>query len=362
MILPQDMLIELRNYYIAAGTGLVQDMMMMENPPLSFCILLLCLASANMHLQKMRKAWLLACPARTYLQQHMSKYIDPSSPPHSPSSPEIETYKFALHFCYKLEYRLGSILNASPTPEILNLDPVFTLPTKLDGDNEVEFLAFREQLSWDRVVAAKNKWLASHESINGSVKSVDWKAVNKVTNEFYHWYLRLPVPLQIGEKPFDIDFMDIPKDKSVCVCLLQMAYYGEWMIVYSNFLSLKNISEDEEMLVQSKKFAFLASRAIIKLAHHVSLTAFCRIEFFWILFACEPLLYLLNANDKYVVEESRNSLKIAKDLLRVLLASNTPETSIHAAELGHYYNATYQIAENIAKEVSAMFSSYGLQF
>jgi hypothetical protein len=358
--LPQDMLIELRNYYIAAGTGLVQDMMMMENPPLSFCILLLCLASANMHLQKMRKAWLLACPARTYLQQQMSRYLDTSLESHGTSNPEIETYKRVLHYCQKLEYRLGAILNAFPAAEIINIDPIFTLPTKLGGDSEVEHLAFIEQLSWGRLVGEANKWLAYHESINGSVKSVNWKAVNRVGNEFYQWYLRLPAPLQIGEKPFDINFMDIPKDIADSVCTLQLSYYGEWMDVYSNFLSYNNVSKDEEMLIESKKFAFSASRAIIKLAHHLAQNALCRIEFFWILFACEPLLHLLNANDKYIVEESRNTLQIARDLLRVLLSSSV---SMNGAEFGHDNNATEQyIANNIAKEVAMMFSSHGLQF
>ncbi|KAJ2962282.1 hypothetical protein NQZ79_g2507 [Umbelopsis isabellina] len=356
--LPSKMLMELRDYFIAAGTELAQDMMLMEHPPLSFCILMLCLSSAHMFVQKMRKAWLWACPARTYLQQHMSKYIDSSSGSHGRSNPEIETYKYALHYCEKLELRLGAIINARATPSILNIDPKLTLPTKLDGDNEIEHAAFIQQLTWERLVAESNKWLDFHASINDSVKSMDWKAVNKVTRRFYDWYLQLPAALKIGEKPFDINFVDIPKDMAISVCIVQIAFYGEWMIIYSNFLSVKNILEDEEKLVESKKYAFLASRAIIKLAHHVSRHAVCRIEFYWIVFACEPLLYLLNAKDSYIVEESRKSLKVAKDLLRILLSSTN-----FSGDFGHHYNASHHnIAKNIAKEVATMFSSYGLQF
>lgn len=357
--LPPNMLIELRDYFIAAGTEMAQDMMLMEHPPLSFCILMLCLSSAQMFLQKMRKAWLWACPARTYLQQHRSKYIDISSGLHSRSNPETETYKYALHFCEKLEFRLGAIMNEYATPNILNIDPKFTLPTKLEGDNEIEHAAFIQQLRWERLVAESKEWLTSYESMNGSVKSVDWKAVNQVTKRYYDWYLQLPAALKIGEKPFDIDLIDIPKDIAISVCIVQIAFYGEWMIVYSNFLSVKNILEDEEMLVESKKFAFLASRAIIKLAHHVSRHAVCRMEFFWVVFACEPLLYLLSTNDKYVVKESRKSLEVAKDVLRVLLSSTN-----FSGEIGHHYNNSSQqnIANNIAKEVATLFSSYGLQY
>ncbi|KAG2186431.1 hypothetical protein INT43_002869 [Umbelopsis isabellina] len=353
------MLIELRDYFIAAGTEMAQDMMLMEHPPLSFCILMLCLASAQMFLQKMRKAWLWACPARTYLQQHMSKYIDTSSGSHNRSNPEIETYKYALHFCEQLEFRLGAIMNEMATPNILNIDPRLTLPTKLEGDDEVEHVAFLQRLTWESLVAESKRWLTSYESINGSVKSVDWNAVNKVTKRYYDWYLHLPAALKIGEKPFDIDFDDISEDIAISVCIVQIMFYGEWMIVYSNFLSVKNILEDEEKLVESKKFAFLASRAIIKLAHHVSRHAVCRMEFFWVVYACEPLLYLLNANDKYIAEESRKSLEIAKDVLRVLLSSTN-----FSGEIGHHFNNSSQqnIAKNIAKEVAMMFSSYGLQY
>ena len=144
--------LELINYFTAIATEQVQEMMLLDNPPLTFPILLICLASAYVVVQKMKKARLLIFPARAYLQQHAGEYIRISPGIDIPSNPEIETYKYAVHCCKTLDDQLSCVVEGRRTPEVLNIEQKYLIPALLEGDDTLQHLVNVETLSWHTMV------------------------------------------------------------------------------------------------------------------------------------------------------------------------------------------------------------------
>ena len=182
---------------------------------------------------------------------------------------------------------------------------------------------------------------------------MNWEAVKQVNKEFHNWYSRLPTLLRIGDNPFDINYMTLPSNFHEGIYALHLRYYGEWMAIYGNFISATNVLGEEETLLESKKIAFLASQAVVKIAQFMSEVAVCRVEFYWILFACEPLLYLVNASEKYIADESRKCLQSATKSLKKLMCYT---------DFGAKQGSSIALINRISERISKIFLSYGVQY
>jgi hypothetical protein len=350
---------ELAAYHISACTEQVEEMMLLDYPPLSLPILLLALASTHLIHQNVRKAWLLVATARAYLQQLLPSYIEALSQKNSSSTPELETYKYAVHFCKTSDDHLTAIMQSPWTPAILNIDPELLLPQRLEGDDPTQHSLIMYTLSWENLKNRANSWICVNQTTTGTIRTINWKIVKEINNEFSTWYRRLPNELKIGDNPFDISAMDLPRDLDVGICALNLQYYGEWMSFYGCFL-YANISEptdDEGTLTECKQIVFLASQAIVKLAQQMAQVEICRIEFYWILFVCEPLLLLVNSSDQHIASESRKALYSSVKILKAVMAYSYSFPSSIGED-------NYQIAlvSKLIDRIAGLFSSYGIQF
>lgn len=361
--LPQYSLLEQASYFIVTCTEQVEEMMLLDQPPLTLPMLLLALSTSYLVLQNPQKAWLLTSTARAYLQQCLSKYITSLSDRNMPSNAEVETYKFAIHYCKRADDHLTSIIHGRTSPpQILNIDPELLLPKMLENDDPVQNSIQIEAYSWETLKNRAQSWLYSTHQQNGQDKTVDWKNVKDVNNLFSAWYRRLPRKLKIGDNPFDINAMEIPNDLHVGVCALNLQYYGEWVSVYGNFLSSENAAEasdDEATVAECKHIAFLASQAIIKIAQHMTVAESCRIEFYWILFACEPLLHLINASDQHIANESRKTLQSALTILKAVMQHTFFYPNV---KLGRDNDYPITLMHRLRDRITGLFSAYGIQF
>ncbi|KAH8556556.1 hypothetical protein BGW37DRAFT_473100 [Umbelopsis sp. PMI_123] len=349
-------------YYIGCCTDQIEELMLLDNPPLSLSLLLLTLASTYLMLQNPRKSWLLLATARAYLQQHLNDYIDSIMDRDGPSTAELETYKFALIFCRKQDEHVSYIVQDRPSVNIVNLDPELLVPKLVLGDDPMQYAIIKQSTLWDFLKSHANNWIASSVIITDSIRTVNWNTLKKINSEFTAWYVNLPHELKIGDKPFDIAKMDIPENFNTSIACLQLTYYGEWVTVYGNTLNPDITSDslvDEATLVESTQIVFLASLSVVKVAEFLSRVEMCKIEFYWLLFACEPLLYLCKSTNSHFASEARQALQKALIVLKALLKHNLFLPAINNVQLTEN---PIMLGQKLVERISNLFSPYGIQF
>lgn len=360
--LPRKSQLRQLSYYMSLCTEQIDHLMMLDSPPLSLSLLLLTLACTNVHLMNPRKAWLLMATARTYLLNHMEEFFDAIKDIDGPSNPELETYKVALHLCAIADEKISFIAQNRPAQSIISFDEMLLLPKPVLGDDPLRHSITKQSFLWYLTARRSNRNIASSTQFIGSTRMVNWDAIRQTNRDFTSWYVRLPSELKIGDHPFDIIGMDIPQDLDTSVASLQVAYYSEWCWVYGNVLDPNTSPEpstNEASIMELKHMAFLASLSIVKVCEFLHRVEMCKIQYYRLLFACEPLLYLAKSTDLHVAYESEMALKKALAILKSLLRHNLfSPIARDQQENGH----PIAFGQRLVERLNTLLSEYDISF
>ncbi|KAI8583041.1 hypothetical protein K450DRAFT_277534 [Umbelopsis ramanniana AG] len=360
--LPRNLQASQASYYIDRCNDLVEELMLLDHPPLTLPLLLLTLSSTYMMFQNARRSWLLIATARAYLQQHMNDFMDALMDKDGPSNPELETYKLALHLCEKLDQNISYIVENRPAQKIVNMDDMLLMPKPVLGENTLQHTILKQAFLFEIIRRRCNSRIASSIQLTNSIRTLSWSTLRQINSDFTAWYTELPPELKIGDNPFDIVKMDIPEDMDPSIAPLLMIYYSEWISVYGNTLNPEmnsDISMDEATSVESTHITFLAAMAVVKINEFLSRVEICKIEFYWLLFASEPLLHLAKSTDAYFANEARQALQKTLIILKTLLKNNLFSPVLYNLPMDGDHIA---IGERLVERISNLFSSYGIEF
>lgn len=360
--LPPDAQVNQASYYIGRCNDLVEELMLLDNPPLSLPLLLLTLSSTHIMFQNARKSWLLLATARAYLQQYMNDYIDALKDKDGPSNPELETYKFALHLCEKSDEQISYIVGNRPAQKSFDMDNMLLMPKPVLGDNALQHAVVKQSYLFEHIRRRCNSRIASSVQFTDSIRTLDWNTLRQINSDFTAWYIGLPPEFKIGDKPFAIIKMDIPQDFDASVASLLLTYYGEWVSVYGNTLGadFKSYSPvDEATLAELTNITFLAAMSVTKVTEFLSRVEMCKIEFHWLLFASEPLLHLAKSMDAYFANEARQALQKTLLILKKILKDNLFSPIFHNLPME---GDCIALGQKLVERISHLFSSYGIDF
>lgn len=360
--LSQDAQADQASYYMGRCNEVVEEMMLLDNPPLSLPLLMLELSAGHLMLQNLRRSWLLLATARAYLQQYMVVYIDAIKDKDGPTNPELETYKLALHSCKKSDDQVSFLLHNHTVQGIVSFDEMLLMPKPVLGEDSLRHAVVKQSFLWDLMKNRSNSWVKSSVQLTDSIMTVNWKTIKQINRDFTAWYAGLPPELKIGDEPFDILKIDIPHDLDPGIANLLLAYYGEWTSLYGNTFipgADSDSSTDEATLLESTHITFLASMSVVKIAEYLSRVEICKIEFYWLLFACEPLLFLAKSSDAYFASEARQGLQKMLAILKTLLKHNL-FYSVYNNIPGN--GDPIALGQRLVERISNLFLAYGMQF
>ncbi|KAI8583042.1 hypothetical protein K450DRAFT_297264 [Umbelopsis ramanniana AG] len=361
--LPQSAQADQASYYMGRCNEVMEELMLSDDPPLSLPLLLLTLSSGHLMLQNVRKSWLLLATARAYLQQRMNIYIHYIKNKDGPTNPELETYKLALHSCKKSDEQVSFLLQNSGAQRIVSFDEILLMPKPVLGENALRHALVKQSFLWDLLKTRSSSWIESSVQFTDSIRTVNWKTIRQINSEFTAWYIGLPSELKIGDKPFDIVKMDIPQGLDAGIASLLLTYYGEWTTVYTSTLNPNTNSDsstDKATLVESTHITFLAAMSVIKIAEFLSRVEMCKIEFYWLLFACEPLMLLAKSPDVYFASQAREGLQKMLMILKTLLKHN-----LFYSVYNHHITGDgdpMALGQRLVERISNLFSTYGMKF
>ncbi|KAG2188469.1 hypothetical protein INT44_001222 [Umbelopsis vinacea] len=360
--LPLDAQADQAFYYMGRCNELVEELMLLDDPPLTLPLLLLTLSSTYIMFQNARRSWLLLATARAYLQQHMRHFMDALMDKDGPSNPELETYKFALHSCEAADRHLSSIVDNSPAQRIVSIDEMLLMPKPILGGNTLQDAIVKQAFVFDLIRRRCDSRITSSIQLTNSVRTLSWATLREMNSDFTAWYTGLPPELKIGDNPFDIVKMDIPENLDPSIAALLSTYYHEWISVYASTLNPEiNVDSlvDEATPVESTHITFLAAMSVVKMTEFLSRVEMCKIEFHWLLFASEPLLHLAKSRDTYFATEARKALHTTLGILKILFKENLFFP-------GFYHSPTHgghsALIQSLVERISNLFSSYGIDF
>ncbi|CAO3676698.1 unnamed protein product [Umbelopsis ramanniana] len=360
--LPRKTQLRQLSYYMGRCTEQIDQLMMLDSPPLSLSLLLLTLSFTNVYLMNARKAWLLMATARTYLLNHMEEFFDAIMDKDGPTNSELETYKLALHLCATADEKISYIAQNHPAQSLIGFDEMLLLPKPVLGDNPLRYSIAKQSFLWYLTARRSNFNIDSSTQFTGSTRVVNWDTIRQTNSNFTTWYISLPSELKIGDNPFDIIGMDIPQDLDTSVASLQLAYYSEWCWVYGNVLSPNTSSEpstNEASFIELKHMVLLASLSMVKVCEFLHKVEMCKIEYHRLLFACEPLLYLAKSTDSYIAYESEMALKKALTVLKSLLQHNLfSPIARDQQENGN----PIAFGQRLIERLNTLLSEYNMQF
>lgn len=360
--LSQDAQAEQASYYMYRCNEVVEEMMLSDNPPLSLPLLLLTLSAGQLMLQNLRRSWLLLATARAYLQQYMAVYIDAIKDKDGPTNPELETYKLALHSYKKSDDQVSYLLQNHTVQRIVSFDEMLLIPKPISGEDSLRHAVVKQSFLWDLMKNRSNSWVQSSVQLTNSIMTVNWKTITQINRDFTAWYAGLPPELKIGDKPFDILKVDVPSDLDPGMAALLLAYYGEWTSLYGNTFipdTDSTSSGDEAIILESTQITFLACMSVVKITEYLSKVEMCKIEFYWLLFACEPLLLLAKSSDAYFANEARQGLHKMLTILKILLKHNL-FYSVYSNTPGN--GDPIVLGQRLVERISNLFLAYGLKF
>lgn len=167
--LPPDAQVNQALYYVSRCHDLVEESMLLNNPPLSLPLLLLTFSSTHIMFQNVRKSWLLVITARSYLQQYMDDHIDALKDIDNPTNPEVETYKFALLLCEKLDEQTSYILGNRPAQRIADMDDILLIPKSVSGDDALQHAVLKESYLFECIRRRCHSRIASRVQFTDSI-------------------------------------------------------------------------------------------------------------------------------------------------------------------------------------------------
>jgi hypothetical protein len=242
------------------------------------------------------------------------------------------------------------------------MDDMLLMPKPVLGDNALQHAIIKQSYLFERIRRRCNARIASSVQFTDSIRTLDWNTLRQINSDFTAWYIGLPSEFKIGDKPFDFIKMDIPQDFDSSIASLLLTYYGEWVSVYGNTLGaeIKSYSPvDEATLAELTNITFLAAMSVVKVAEFLSRVEMCKIEFYWLLFASEPLLHLAKSTDTYFANEARQALQKTLVILKTLLKDNLFSPIFHNLPLE---GDRIALGQKLVERISHLFSSYGIDF
>lgn len=130
--------------------------------------------------------------------------------------------------------------------------------------------------------------------------------------------------------------MDIPQDLDANIASLLLTYYVEWVLVYGNTVGAElkfDSPVDEATLAELTNITFLAAMSVVKFTEFLSRLEMCKINFYWLLFASEPLLHLAESTDAYLANEARQALQKTLVIFKTLLKDKLFSPNFHNLQL-----------------------------